>query len=94
MADEEMTPEPDIYDREDQCRKAIRTAIRTVGKAVFMRLLVTALLIFVLIGNGMQGWVIGLIVFVLIINLTGMLPLVHELRKQRKLLKKILDEEE
>jgi len=59
-----------------------------------MRLLVTALLIFVLIGNGMQGWVIGLIVFVLIINLTGMLPLVQELRKQRKLLKKILDEEE
>ena len=81
MADEEMTPEPDIYDREDQCRKAIRT----VGKAVFMRLLVTALLIFVLIGNGMQGWVIGL---------TGMLPLVHELRKQRKLLKEILDGEE
>ena len=79
MADEEMTPEPDIYDREDQCRKAI---------------LVTALLIFVLIGNGMQGWVIGLIVFVLIINLTGMLPLVQELRKQRKLLKEILDEEE
>ena len=88
MADEKMTPEPDIYDREDQCRKAIRT----VGKAVFM--LVTALLIFVLIGNGMQGWVIGLIVFVLIINLTGMLPLVQELRKQRKLLKEILDEEE
>lgn len=90
MADEKMTPELDIYDREDQCRKAIRM----VGKAVFMRLLVTALLIFVLIGNGMQGWVIGLIVFVLIINLTGMLPLVHELRKQRKLLKEILDEEE
>lgn len=90
MADEKMTQEPDIYDRENQCRKAIRT----VGKAVFMRLLVTALLIFVLIGNGMQGWVIGLIVFVLIINLTGMLPLVQELRKQRKLLKEILDEEE
>ena len=90
MADEKMTPEPDIYDREDQCLKAIRT----VGKAVFMRLLVTALLIFVLIGNGMQGWVIGLIVFVLAINLTGMLPLVQELRKQRKLLKEILDEEE
>ena len=90
MADEKLTPEPDIYDREDQCCKAIRT----VGKAVFMRLLVTALLVFVLIGNGMQGWVIGLIVFVLIINLTGMLPLVQELRKQRKLLKEILDREE
>ena len=90
MADENLPPEPDIYDRGDQCRKAIRT----VGKAVFMRLLVTALLVFVLIGNGMQGWVVGLIVFVLIINLTGMLPLVQELRKQRKLLKEILDQEE
>lgn len=90
MADEKLTPETDIYDREDQCRKAIRT----VGKAAFMRLLVTALLVFVLIGNGMQGWVVGLIVFVLIINLTGMLPLVQELRKQRKLLKEILDQEE
>ena len=51
-------------------------------------------MVFVLIGNGMQGWVVGLIVFVLIINLTGMLPLVQELRKQRKLLKEILDQEE
>ena len=94
MADEKMTPEPDIYDREDQCRKAIRT----VGKAVFMRRLCGRScgfgIFFVLIGNGMQGWVIGLIVFVLVINLTGMLPLVHELRKQRKLLKEILDGEE
>ena len=56
--------------------------------------LVTALLVFVLIGNGMRGWVVGLIVFVLIINLIGMLPLVQELRKQRKLLKEILDQEE
>ena len=85
-----MTPEPDIYDREDQCRKAIRT----VGKAAFMRLVVTALLVFILVGTGMQGWVIGLIVFVLVINLAGMLPLVQELRKQRKTLKQILAEEE
>ena len=80
----------DAYDREEQCRKAIRT----VGRAVFMRLLVTALLLFALVGTGLQGWVIGLMVFVLIINLAGMLPLVQELKKQRSLLKEILAEEE
>ena len=90
MDDEQLTPEPDIYDREDQCRKAIRT----VGKAVFMRLLVTALLVFILLGKGMQLWVIGLMAFVLVINLAGMLPLIQELRKQRKMLKEILAQEE
>lgn len=83
-------PEMDAYDREEQCRKTIRT----VGRAAFMRLLVTALLLFILVGTGLQGWVIGLMVFVLIINLAGMLPLVQELKKQRSLLKEILAEEE
>lgn len=90
MDEEKVTPEPDIYDREEQCRKVIRT----VGKAVFMRLVVTALLIFVLVGTGMQSWVIGMIALVLIINLAGMLPLVQELRKQRRMLKDILAAEE
>lgn len=90
MEQKNQEPEMDAYDREEQCRKAIRT----VGRAVFMRLLVTALLLFVLVGTGLQGWVIGLMVFVLIINLAGMLPLVQELKKQRSLLKEILAEEE
>ena len=90
MEQKNQEPEMDAYDREEQCRKAIRTA----GRAVFMRLLVTALLIFILVGTGLQGWVIGLIVFVLIINLAGMLPLVQELKKQRRQLKAILAEEE
>lgn len=90
MEQENTTPEMDAYDREEQCRKVLRT----VGKAIFMRLLVTALLIFILIGTGMQVWVIGMMVFVLIINLAGMLPLVQEWKKQRKLLKEILAEEE
>lgn len=90
MEQKNQGPEMDAYDREEQCRKAIRT----VGRAVFMRLLVTALLLFVLVGTGLQGWVIGLMVFVLIINLAGMLPLVQELKKQRSLLKEILAEEE
>ena len=90
MEQKNQEPEMDAYDREEQCRKTIRT----VGRAAFMRLLVTALLLFVLVGTGLQGWVIGLMVFVLIINLAGMLPLVQELKKQRSLLKEILAEEE
>ena len=90
MDEEKISPESDAFDREEQCRKVIRT----VGKAVVMRLVVTALLIFVLVGTGMQSWMIGMIALVLIINLTGMLPLVQELRKQRRLLKDILAEEE
>ena len=90
MDEEAKTPETDIYDREDKCRKAIRT----VGKAVFMRLVVAALLIFILAGTGMEGWVIGLMVFVMVINLAGMLTLLQELKKQRQTLKDILAEEE
>ena len=90
MGEETKNPEMDIYDREEQCRKAIRT----VGRAVFMRLVVTALLIFILLGTGMEAWVTGLMVFVMVINLAGMLPLVQELKKQRRALKAILAEEE
>ena len=53
-----------------------------------------SLLLFILVGTGLQGWVIGLMVFVLSINLAGMLPLVQELKKQRSRLKEILAEEE
>ncbi len=90
MDEERKNPETDVYDREEQCRKAIRT----VGKAIFMRLAVTALLIFILVGTGMEAWVIGMMVFVMIINLASLLPLLRELKKQRKALKEILTEEE
>lgn len=89
MEQENLTPEMDSFEREERCRKAIRT----VSKAIFMRLFVTVILVWALLQTGPELWVIGLIAFVLVINLSGLLPLGTELKKQRKELKEILTEE-
>ena len=82
--------ELDLLEREERCRKALKT----VAKAIFMRLFVVGILFWSAFVNGMEAWVLGLLVFVLIINLTGVFPLVSEWKKQRKLLKEILAEDE
>ena len=89
MEQENLTPEMDSFEREERCRKAIRT----VSKAILMRLFVTVILVWALLQTGPELWVIGLIAFVLVINLSGLLPLGTELKKQRKELKEILTEE-
>ena len=58
-----------------------------------MRLLVTGILLWVLLQSSMEIWIVGLMAFVLIINLTGLFPLVSEWKKQRLKLKEILTEE-
>ena len=80
----------ELFDREEKCQKAIRT----VRKAVFMRLLVTALLLWIAFGSHMDLWAVGLIVLVLLINLTGMLPLIAEWKKQRRILNELIEMEE
>lgn len=80
----------ELFEREEKCQKAIRT----VSKAIFMRLFATAVLLWALIASGLEGWAIGLIVLVMIINLAGTLPLVSEWKKQRMLLKKLITQEE
>lgn len=89
MEQENLTPEMDSFEREERCRKAIRT----VSKAILMRLFVTVILVWALLQTSLELWVIGLMAFVLIINLSGLLPLGAELKKQRKELKEILTEE-
>lgn len=74
-------------DREERCKKALKT----VGKAIFMRLFVTAVLIWVVFQTNMEVWVVGLIVFVMIINLSGLLPLSLEMKKKYGEFKQILD---
>ena len=80
----------DILEREERCRKALRT----VAKAILMRIFVMAILFWSAFVNGMEPWVLGLMVFVLIINLTGIWPLVSEWKKQRAILKEIIAEDE
>ena len=85
----EILQEDDWFQREERCRKNIRT----ISKAIFMRLFVTAILIWVLFRSAMELWVIGLLCFVMIINLTGLLPLFADWKTRRAELKKILAEE-
>lgn len=80
----------DPFEREERCRKAIKT----VTRAMFMRLFVTAILILAVLRTNMEIWVIGLMIFVLVINISSMLPLVTELKKRRRELKEILAEED
>ena len=85
--DQEKFSEEELMDREERCKKALKT----VGKAIFMRLFVTAVLIWVVFQTNMEVWVVGLIVFVMIINLSGLLPLSLEMKKKYGELKQILD---
>ena len=90
MAQENQTPESeDLYDREEQCQRAMKT----VGRACLMRLLVAAVLIFVLIKTPGSVLLWGLVGFVLLISLGGMLPLLAELRKRRREYRQLLQEE-
>ena len=91
MEQEEIRPsEDELMAREDKCRKARKT----VTKAIAMRVFVTALLLWVVFQTSMELWIIGLMVFVMLINLSGLLPLVSELRKQNRLLREIMDQYE
>lgn len=86
----EETQEMDIFDREEHC---IRT-IKTVRKAVVMRLFVTAILIWAFFQSSREIWILALVAFVLLVNLAGLLPLVQELIQQRRKLKELIALEE
>lgn len=71
-------PELGLYQREERCSRAIKN----VARACVMRLVVTALLLYVLLRQSWALWMWGLLGFVMVLNLAGMLPLVKELKKQ------------
>lgn len=79
-------PAMDPYDREEQCRKTIRV----VARAMVMRVLVGVLLLAAVIRAGANPAVLGLCAFVLLIAVSGALPLGKELVKQKVLLKECL----
>lgn len=94
MAEFDFTLEPmedrDLPERQERCQKAIRT----IRKAVFMRLLICGILIFVVLKTPMELWTVGLMLLVLVINIVGTLPLTAELKKRRAEWKQLLEEEE
>lgn len=79
-----------LLEREERCQKSMRA----VTKALVMRLVICVLLIWVVLKTPMDPWVIGLMLLVMIINLTGTIPLVSELKKRRAEWKQLLEEEE
>ncbi len=92
MEQENRTPETeemDILEREDRCRRSLRT----VSRAMLMRLFVSGLLIWAAIQTGGEPWILGLMSLVLLINLSGILPLAAEWKKRRQELKQILEED-
>ena len=83
-------PAMDPYDREEQCRKTIRV----VTRAILMRIVVSALLLIMVIRAGASPAVLGLGAFVLVIAVSGTLPLGKELVKQKGLLKECLKDQD
>ena len=79
-----------LMEQEENCRKRLKT----LGKALFMRLFVLALLVFILLRGHMELWILGMLLFVTIITVAGALPLVTEWKKQRRNLEEILEQYE
>ena len=90
MENNRVNPETDILQREEDCRQVLKTVV----KAMTMRILVLGILVWVDLRNGMAVWVTGILALVGIINLTGILPLWTEWKKQRRTLKSIIAEAE
>ena len=89
--DDLFAQEPaDLPEREERCQKAMKT----VAKAIFMRLVISGLLVWVIVSRVRELWVAGLMLLVLLINVTGSLPLIAELKKRRIEWKNLLEEEE
>lgn len=80
----------ELFAQEEKCQKAIRT----VRRAVLMRLVVTAVLVWAMILSAGEALAIGLLLLALVLNLTSALPLVAEWKKQHARLKELIAMEE
>lgn len=89
MADEmffDSLSDMDPYDREERCRKTIRT----LRKAIVMRVAAGVLLAVAVIRANAAPFALGLTGLALLLILSGMIPLAREWKKQRLLLKECL----
>ena len=89
MAEEiiwERLSDMDPYDREERCRKTIRTLL----KAILMRVAAGVLLAVAVVRANAAPVALGLTGLALLLILSGLLPLIGELKKQRGILKECL----
>lgn len=87
-----LIPEPDMdgFQREERCRKVIKN----VRKAIVIRLVVVALVIFAFTRTAMSPWLVGLMLLVVVITLGALPPLLKELKARRAELKTLMESEE
>lgn len=87
-----LIPEPDmdVFQREERCRKVIKN----VRKAIVIRLVVVALVIFAFTRTAMSTWLVGLMLLVVVITLSALPPLLKELKARRAELKTLMESEE
>lgn len=79
----------DPYDREERCRKTIRTLL----KAIIVRIAAGVLLAVAVIRANAAPIALAVTSFALLLILSGLLPLGRELRKQRMILAGCLEEQ-
>ena len=82
--------EMDPYDREERCRKTIRTLL----KAIVMRIAAGALLAVAVVRANAAPIALGLTGFALLLILSGLIPLIRELKKQKYVLNACLDQQQ
>lgn len=90
MDNENLTPEEDVYEREERCRRVIKN----VTKAIVMRLVVVALVIWAFTRAETNPWLIGLMLLVVLITVSSLPILLKELNTRRKELKALIESEE
>ncbi len=88
---EQLIPDPEMddFDREERCRRVLKN----VGRAIFIRFVVVALVIWACTRAEPSGWLIGLILLVVLITLSALPPLVKEWKTRRAELKELLERE-
>lgn len=79
----------DPYDREERCRKNIRTLV----KAILMRIAAGVLLAVAVVRANAAPVALGLTAFALLLILSGLLPIARELKKQRMILTECAEEQ-
>ena len=92
MADDfilDRVSDMDSYDREERCRKTIRTLLR----AIIIRVAAGVLLAVAVVRVGTSSLALGLTGFALLLILAGLFSLAMELKKQKGILKECLDQQ-
>ena len=79
----------DPYDREERCRKTMRTLLR----AIVIRVAAGVLLAVAMVRVGASSLALGLTGFALLLILSGLFPLTRELKKQKDILKDCLEQQ-